>query len=455
MALTTSGTASTQFTDAMKTFYLGPLNDQIYKASVLLDRLEKNGEDVSGNHAHIPLISARNPGVGSRKDTAGTGPTLPAVGSQGYDAATFLMAMHYGRGGVSGPVMRASKNSSGAFAKALDVEMKGLTNRLPEDLNRQLWSYGHGRAGTIQVNTGGSTMIELSSHSVMSLRVGDRIHAADITAGGSFSPAAGTTVVAINRDQDSALAASTISHAIETAAVITGTVGEDAIYFGGGGTLAAVDVSRAQEMYGIPAVVDNGAIGADEGSAAETGELLDGSLSLGGIDRTSGNVFWQATMLTNPTSAGTNRALTVGSMEEAFLTGMTVGGAMPSDVEMYSNPGLWATFGLLHIGDRVFNDFKETLEGGWIALKFNSRPFFYDRDCPRDKIWFLDMSTLVLLTQSGYEFMDDDGAILSRQSNVDAYEFTLYRDIQLGLNNALKNVVLDDVSSSFNVEANV
>jgi hypothetical protein len=80
MALT-----SGDYADALKINYLPPLNDQVHHAHVMLNRLEKNSEDVDGLYAYVPLITGRNPGVGSRGATglgaeaaSGAGPKLPA-----------------------------------------------------------------------------------------------------------------------------------------------------------------------------------------------------------------------------------------------------------------------------------------------------------------------------------------------------------------------------------------
>ena len=464
MPLTTGlGAVGTQFASAMKTFYIGPLNDQTYGETAILKRLQKNSEDVSGNYAYVPLITGRNAGVGSRTDASGAGPSLPTAGQQAYQALSFRMAYHYGRGSISGPVMRNSRDNAGAFAKALDVEMKGLMESLPKDLNRQLWSYGHGRAATLATSQTASTVLEVSSKAIFNCKIGDRIHGADITAGvaTSHTPTAGTTITAITRDTDAAGAASTTKHQI-TLALTTATsltVGEDALYFGAKTVVAAVDSSWGQEMYGIPAVVDDGACGADEGlggdtaQPAEAGEFISASLNFGGLARSS-NVTLKSTVLSNPSSAGTDRSLTIALMERAFQS-CIANGAKASDLEMHTNMGLWATFGLLHIGDRVFNDYKETLEGGFIALKFNERPLFADTDAPRSKLWFLDMTTLMFLTQGGYEMMDEDGSVLTRVADKDAYEFTLYRDCQLGANKCRTSTLLADCAAIYNVEVDI
>lgn len=447
----TLSTASGSFSAAMKTYYLGPLNQQVHKAKVLLERLQKNSENISGNFAYIPLITGRNVGIGSRADTSGSGPTLPQSGTQTYSAATFQMTYHYGRGRISGPVMRASKTSSGAFAKALDLEMQGLMESLPEDLNRQIVSYGHGRAATIQAN-GSTAQVDVFATSNFNLRVGDRVHIAHIADGLGWLPTAGTTVSTITRDNAAGVHRLLLA-ASPGAAFTTGT---DALYFGAtpdSGVLAVVDSSRANDCYGIQAAVSGstGNVGAEENTVAVAAEFLTGSLNYGGINRST-SPFWQAQWLRNPATAGTNRPMTNAVLQQAWLTAVNIGGASPKNLEIYTNPGLWATLGLLHVGDRRYNDYKNTLEGGWEYLDYNGVKVLYDRDLPRDIMWFLDMTSLMLLTSSDYEFMDEDGTIMNRVPNVDAWEFVLYKDIQLGCKNCSKNLKLDDLVSVANIE---
>lgn len=452
--------STTEFADAMKEFYLDPLNDQIYRATVMLDMLEKNSEDVEGKYAYVALITARNPGVGARKDTAVTGPKLPTAGNQTYDNQTYKMALHYGRAAITGPVMRASKTNRGAFAKALDVEMKGLMERLPEDLNRQIWAYGNGRAATISTTVGAtSTQVEVFSGSIFNAKIGDRVLAQDASDGTII----GTSAVITNIERDLTIAgvASSTTHRITLNQTIGAafTTGDDVLYFAGGvagSTPTAEDSTRAQEMYGIPSLVDDGAIGADEDLATAAGEMLDGSLSMAGIDRTAAaNAIIRSTVLQNPDGAGTLRPVTVALLEQGFLSCAIKGGAKEDSLIGVTNAGLWTTIGLLQIGDRRLNDYKATLPGGWRAIEFNGRPITYDRDAPRHIFWWLHMKDLMLLTQSGYELMDEDGKVLHRLQDRDAYEFTLYRDVQLAARRFNTHCKIDDLQAVNNVEADV
>jgi len=448
-----AGLASPEFVSAMKEFYLGPLNQQVVKAHVFLDRAQKSSEYVNGEYAYVPLITGRNPGVGSRADTAGVGPSLPDAGRQTYNAATFKMTLHYARGQISGPVMRASKTSAGAFAQALDVEMQGIMETVPEDLNRQIWSYGHGRAATLLTTSASGVTFSMDATSHFNVKVGDRVHFADIAAGTGWAPATGTTVAAITRDS-----AAGVHQIVLTAATgRTVTTAADALYFGAGAaSLTAADVSRATEMFGIPAYAGTGNVGAEETTVAAAGEFVHANLQFGNIDRTAAaNASWRAQWLRNPVTPGTNRALTNTVLQHAWLTAITVGGADSKSIEIFTNPGLWMTLGLLHIGDRRYSDYQDTLEGGWEFLKYNGSKVFYDRDAPRDIMWFLNMKDVLILSQSGYEFMDEDGAVLFRVANKDAYEFTLYKDIQLGAKRCSTAVRLDDLTTAANIEATI
>lgn len=460
-----AGLSTAEFTNGMKIYYLGPLNDQVYRSHVLLDRLEKKEPvSMSGRHAYIPLISGRNPGVGSRKDVAGSGPKLPDPGRQSYANATFKMALHYGRGSVSGAVKRASRNNAGAFAEAMDAEMQGLMKSLPDDLNRQICGTGTGRAATLSQITAhstqaGSTVIFVSAnqHDGFSARVGDRVHfaarGAAVDTLTSPLPTSGTIISEISID--AVTSGSDKAHQITLAATTGTTVedGTDAMYFGAldSGTLSAQDSSRSTEMYGLQALIDDGAIGGDMSDVGAAGETLTGSLTLGGIDRTAaGNAFWRSTVLKNPVTAGTLRPLTDGILQQAHLTATSLHGANPQDIEIYMNPGLWATLGLVQVAGRVYNDFKKTVEHGWMAIEVNGSMAFSDRDLPRNIMFFLNMTNIFLLTQGDYEFLDDDGNVLRVLSSGgrDAWEFSVNRDVQLGTNNLRTSVAVHDLEHS-------
>lgn len=459
-----AGLESESFSSAMKTLYMGPLNDQVFRAHVLLNRLEKNSKDVSGNFAYVPLITARNPAVGSRKDPATTaavaGPKFPAHGSQTYSSLTFTMGQHYGRGSIAGTTKRKSRNDSGAFARALDEEMQGLMKSLPDDLNRQVCGDGSGRAASLASTQTTSTVIEVYSTQPMSARVGDRVHFDDITASGGITPANGTTISAIAFNQDKTGAASTTKHKITLAAAsgATLTTTDDAMYFGAATSMTAEDSSRGQEIYGILALIDDGNIGADYTIPIESGELLIGPgqsassehTKIGGLTRSSTAII-QSTVKQNPDSAGTKRPITETIVQEAWLCAVAQNGAVPNEVEGYCGPATWGTLGMTQVGSRIYNDYKDTVEMGFAYISVNGSKVFYDRDIMEGHIFFLMMPHIFLLTQGDYEFIDDDGNVLRNIADRDAWEFAVGRDVQLGYRNGRSHVKLTDLKTIMDV----
>ena len=62
-------------------------------------------------------------------------------------------------------------------------------------------------------------------------------------------------------------------------------------------------------------------------------------------------------------------------------------------------------------------------------------------------MYFLTMSSLVLFQESDWDWMDEDGAILSRVSGEDAYEAILFWYSQLGCYARNQNGRLTDIEA--------
>lgn len=449
--MATLGLQTADFTAMMKTRYIDPINDQVVRSHVLLDRLDKKADyNMSGNHAVIPLITGRNPAVGSRKDSQDGGPKLPAHGRQTYANATYEIVLHYGRGMVSGAVQRKSRDKAGAFGQALDLEMQGLLLSLPDDLNRQICGIGNGRAASLLGDQSTSTLYACDARDNFQVKVDDRVIFDDISGDTSeIRPAGGTTVVAITLGTGN-------THSVELAAAAGAslTAADDAMYFGGEASATRESISIAQEMYGIQALVDDGNIGADEQIASNDFEIHTGDVSkFGGIERSSTQI-WQSKVMHNPVGAGTKRALTQNLVFQAWLHATSQGGADPKGIEMYMDVSTWATLGMLQVGTRVYNDHRDTVEMGWHFIDVMGSKAFFDRDLPTNRMFFLNMKNIFLLTQGGYQMIDDDGNVLRivAGGGRDAWEFAIARDIQLAANGLRQHVQLRDLQETLTVE---
>ncbi len=61
------------------------------------------------------------------------------------------------------------------------------------------------------------------------------------------------------------------------------------------------------------------------------------------------------------------------------------------------------------------------------------------------------MEHIFLLTQSDYEFIDDDGNVLRNIADRDAWEFAIGRDVALGYNNGRVHTRLADLKTVMDV----
>jgi hypothetical protein len=86
------------------------------------------------------------------------------------------------------------------------------------------------------------------------------------------------------------------------------------------------------------------------------------------------------------------------------------------------------------------------LDGGWKALDYNGVPLMVDSDAIDGEIYFLTTGSMAIFEMSGYDWMQKDGAILSRISGYDAYEAILYKYFELGVKRRHVNGVLCDLA---------
>lgn len=393
------------FNAILKEDYLGPIREQLNSSTVLLRRLKRNEEDVGGRIAQVPLHVGRNAGVGARAD----GGALPAAGRQTYTNAQFLTAYNYGRIQVTGPTIAASRKDKYAFVKAVDSEIKGMVRDLKDDLNRQL--FGDRSAVLAVVTTantaGGSTFVVDNAQYLQTGMVIDAVSHTPPAA--PVINRANVTIIAVDRNTKTVTVQGTLA------------TGEAPV-----GARIARNGNYGLEMMGLRGVVG-------------VGNTRDGQF-VGGLDRTlTQNAFWRANVLGN---GGTLRALTLDLMQHAFDASEIEGGEVSLIITSYEQRRRYLT--LLKQDNRFVNTLK--LDGGFEALEYNGKPLVVDRHMPPNGIYFLDESTLQLYRMSDFNWMDQDGSVLSRVANADAYEATLFKYATLGCSNCNNNTILTDLS---------
>ena len=152
--------------------------------------------------------------------------------------------------------------------------------------------------------------------------------------------------------------------------------------------------------------------------------------------------WWKANVLDN---GGTPRAITEVLMQTAMDTTETQSDGEVSAI--YTSYGVRRAYQALLQADRVYQNVMK-FDGGFKALNYNDIPLFADKDCQANTLYFLDEDHLKLYRLSDWEWMQEDGAILSRVSGEDAYEAVMYKYCELGCSSRNAQTVLKDITEA-------
>lgn len=86
------------------------------------------------------------------------------------------------------------------------------------------------------------------------------------------------------------------------------------------------------------------------------------------------------------------------------------------------------------------------LDGGFTGVSFNGKPWVTDSQCKRNTVYYIVPETLKIFRSSDFDWMDMDGAVLSRVAGEDAYEAILFHYGDLGCITRNGNAILKDIS---------
>jgi len=395
-----AGTTLTTLDSILKTQYLGPIREQLNSSSILYSRLEKNEDSVVGKNFTIPLHYGRNEGVGAR----GEGGTLPTAGNQSYKECIVPMKYQYGRIQLTGPTIKAAKSNEGAFVRAVDSEMRGLERDMKSSMNRQ--AFGDG-TGAIAVCASASTT-SITVDSTAKLRVGMPVDILVTSTGATTAGVVGTSVASIT---------SATVFVVAAAPATPGSIDNTySVYVAG---------SRTKEMMGLAGIV----------SATSTLQGLD----------VSTYPWWVANVQAN---GGSARAITDSIIQKAIDTLEANSSGMCT--AMYTSFGVRRAYQAnLTALKQIVN--TQDLVGGYKAISYmggahGAIPIICDKDAPANKIFCVDEDELAIYRLADFDWMQEDGAILSRVSGVDAYEAVLYVYQELGTSMRNAHVLIGDIT---------
>lgn len=377
----------------LKNQYIGPLREQVNYDVVLLDMLDKDQDSVVGKNFTVPLHIGGNEGFAAVAE----GGTLPGAGAQQYKETIIPMRYVYSQIELTGPTIKAAKSDAGAFVRAVDSEMKGAAKDFKRQLNRMFWNDGTGVLTACGTTTGSTTVVVASTKYIRPGMLVDVIVMANGTTG---TGATGRSVVSVTD----------ATHFIISGAAIT-TDNTFGVYISG---------SRGIEVMGLQGICST-------------------SLAIQNLDPAT-YAWWKANVLAN---GGTPRAITEALLQTAMDTTETASDG--SVKAILTSFGVRRAYQALLTTNRQYMNTMD-LKGGKKALDYNGLPLIADKDAPTGKLFCLDTDQLKVYQLSDIDWMQEDGAVLSRVAGKDAYGATLYRYLELGCSSRNSQTVLSDIT---------
>jgi len=415
------------FNAILKDYYIGPIRDVLNSKTILLKRLARDEENISGRQELIPINIARNEGIGFITD----GAQLPNPGRQRFGDLAIPMKFGYGRILFTGPTVAASRNSDGAFARVVDTEIKGIVRDLKNEWNRILFGDGTGRIAQVTaIPAAASTTYTVNNPGgfanpgpgVQYLRPGMIVGLFNEVTGALRGSATINSVDALNQT-------------ITLSSVIAGGLVEDYFYrvsddtAGVGSSLPAGSWGYFNEPTGLAGAITNVNLPGPSGTTRFY-ETIDASAT----------AVWNAPVLGN---SGVPVPLDLDILQAGEDAAGQAGDGRPTI--WFGSFGLRrALMNLLLTERRFVNTTK--LEGGWSALDWNDTPFVADKDMAWGRIYGIDEDVFAIYQMSPIFWVDDDGHILFRTQDKHSFQALLAAFWELGCHGRNRSVQIADIT---------
>jgi len=364
----------------LKTTYEPEMRYQLNNENVLLAQFERLEDFAdSGNNIIIGVQIGNNEGFGALDDMD----DLPTANFAKYEQLTVPMRALYARMQVSGRAMRASRNNKGAFAKVLVNEKKSTTQTCKDNLNRILYGTGTGQLTT---TTGANTTVSVPVASTKYLKVGAYVDIIDAGDGSTLNA---------TKKQIAAVDPVNLTITLDSAPANATANGDIVVRTG----------SYNKEPYGLEALVDN------------DNNIMNCNRAL------AANAWFRSYVL-----AATGGLLDEMEMQKV-MDEVNIASGKTVDF-LITTHAVRRKYAALLTPDKRYTNTVD-LKGGFKALSFgDGLALHVDKDCPAGIMYFLCKEALEEHYMSDWEFMSEDGNIMSRVTNKDAYEATLYKDVQ-------------------------
>lgn len=362
----------------LKNWYQGPLVSQFNDEVPIYRGCEKGKEPWSGAQVVRSVKVRRNRGVGAASD----GGSLPSLGKQTTQQALITAAYNYLRFGITGPMIKASKNDRGSFVRSLSYEMSEGAIDLMQDISRQLSWDGTGDLALVSANAVASTVITVTGRE--SSEDGSKFLDVD-------------DVIDIVDSSDNYIAQSV------TITALSGT------------TTATLTLNAPVTVSANDRIIRSGSLNQEVKGLLH--QLDGGTSTVFNINRSTYPSF-QGNVVNNG-----GAQLTLDSMQQAFNEAKRRGGGKLSAIYCdFDSQRFYQK--LLTVDKRYSNTVKG--DGGFsnkdeVYLSFNGLPLVADKDCPQ-RFFFLDGMRIKKYVLSEMEWANETGSDLIADVDRDRFQ---------------------------------
>lgn len=401
-----AGATLTTLDKLFKNTYEPMMQQMYYTETPVAMRIRKRvkDSDFNGKKAIIPAHTKRSQSVGARGEDV----PLPTPGSPGVENMETPVKYNYGTFRITRPTMKAARNSVGAWRNALKFVMDDIKESEAFDVARQM-SSGDGTGRLAQVNGAVTAAATITVDNPGAQFLAPEM-VIDIY-NGSTLQADSVTILTVNQS----------TGVITVSANVT--VADNAYIYR--------EDAKDSEMMGLHGIVD-------DGSQVATFQ---------GLSRAT-YAFLRANVMSN---GGVNRPLTLNLIDEGYIyADENANGGYPDAI--YSRPMLALRYAQLMKADRQYSPRDMVFDGGWRGVEYTgpggTAPWIMDRTVRKNRIYMVREADMALWVLSPPEFVDDDGHILFRDADKDAFTGRIAGYEQLGAHRCDRMTLIADVSDT-------
>ena len=368
----------TNSSNALKTYYLDAISEQLNNANPLLAMIKKTSDNVYGKDVKMLAIHGVNGGIGAGSEEG----ALPNAAGNKYAQFTGTLKNLYGTIEISDKAIRASESNAGAFVNLLNAEMDGLIKASNANFARMLFGDGSGVLATISSIKNNTLTVD----SVKNLEVGMlvQIFTNYLDVGPENEV---REIIGIDRDKKEV------------------TLGGDAINTANvpSGFKLCTQGSVNQEILGLE-------------------YIFGSSATIYGLNKS--NNLWVKPYHKTDVGEITEMQL------QTALDEIEERGGASANVIVCSMGVRRALYNLFSQNKRVLDTVE--LAGGFKALSYNGIPIVADKFCPEGTLYILNTDDFVLNQLCDWQWLSgEDGNVLKQVAGKPVYTATLVKYAEL------------------------